>query len=222
MPLRIRSCLRFTLRMVYNPFERICVRTPRVTRRFLHFLTCWLLAASVLVFSPSSHAEGIELMRASVENTDEGYKLAASFAFELNRGLEEVITHGVPLHFTIDVRVTRPRWYWFDETAINTSRTIRIDYNVLTRQYRASVVGSLQLNMQQNFPTLDDALSLLRRPSRWVIAEKGALKAGEVYTVAVRMGLDLAHLPKPFQINALNNSDWRFASDWKRFTFKAE
>ena len=188
-----------------------------MTRRLLHFLTGWLFAAAVLV-SPVTCAEGIELMRASIENSDEGYKLAASFAFELNRGLEEVITHGVPLHFTIDVRVTRPRWYWFDETAINASRTIRIDYNVLTRQYRAGVVGSLQ----QNFPTLDDALSLLRRPSRWVIAEKGALKAGEVYTVAVRMGLDLAQLPKPFQINALNNSDWRVGSDWKRFTFKAE
>lgn len=172
----------------------------------------------MLAYSPAGSAEGIEITQAHIESSEDGYKLSGTFAFELNRGLEEVITHGVPLHFTTEVRLTRPRWYWFDETAINVSRTIRIDYNVLTRQYRAGPVGSLQ----QNFNSLDDALSLLRRPSRWVIAEKGALKTGEVYTVALRMGLDLAHLPKPFQVNALNNSDWRFASDWKRFGFKAE
>ena len=36
------------------------------------------------------------------------------------------------------------------------------------------------------------------------------------------MGLDVAQLPKPFQVNALNNSDWRLASDWKSFNFRAE
>ncbi len=173
-----------------------------------------------LALAPSSAdaAEGVEITQAHLESTDEGYKLSMSLAFELNQGLEEVITRGVPLHFTTDVRLTRPRWYWFDETAVTASRTVRIDYNVLTRQYRVGVLGSLQ----QNFSTLDDALSLMRRPSRWLAAEKGMLKAGETYTVSVRMGLDLAHLPKPFQVHALNNSDWRFGSDWKRFTFKAD
>jgi hypothetical protein len=29
----------------------------------------------------------------------------------------------------------------------------------------------------------------------------------------------LAKLPKPFQINALNNRDWNITSDWVRFPF---
>jgi hypothetical protein len=32
----------------------------------------------------------------------------------------------------------------------------------------------------------------------------------------------VSQLPKPFQVNAINNSDWRFSSDWKRFTYKVE
>lgn len=177
-----------------------------------------LAAVLTLAASPVLAGDGIEVTHAQIESADEGYKLAMSFAVDLNHGLEDVITRGVPLHFTTEVRLTRPRWYWFDETAITLSKTVRIDYNVLTRQYRAGMVGSVQ----QNFNSLEDALSLLRRPGRWLIAERGALKVGETYQVSVRMALDLAHLPKPFQVNALNNSDWRFASDWKRFTFKAD
>jgi hypothetical protein len=166
----------------------------------------------------SVRAEGIEITRANLESTDEGYKLSANFSVELTRGLEDAITRGIPLYFTTEVEFTRPRWYWFDEKAISASQTIRISYDVLTRHYHAAISGSLQ----QSFPTLDDALSLLRRPSRWVVADKGELKPGATYNVAIRMGLDVARLPKPFQVHALNNSDWRLSSDWKQFTFRAE
>ena len=176
-----------------------------------------MLLAAALVPAPA-HAEGVEIKQAALEYADEGYKLALEFSFELTRSLEDAVTRGIPLYFTTEVQLTRPRWYWFDEKAVSTSQTIRISYNVLTHQYHASISGRLQ----QSFTSLDDALSLVRRPSRWVVAEKGALKSGEIYTVAVRMGLDVARLPKPFQVHAMNSSDWRFSSDWKQFTFRAE
>jgi hypothetical protein len=28
-------------------------------------------------------------------------------------------------------------------------------------------------------------------------------------------------MPKPFQIDAVNNRDWNLSSDWKRFNFTA-
>ncbi|MEC5216030.1 hypothetical protein RCH09_000967 [Actimicrobium sp. GrIS 1.19] len=178
----------------------------------------WILAV-LLVFAPLSHAaEGVDVVQAHLENSDDGVKLSATFAFELNRGLEDAITHGVPLYFTTEVELTRPRWYWFDEQSLTESQTIRLSYNVLTRQYHAAILGRLQ----QSFSSLDDALSLIRRPSRWLIADKSALKPGAVYTVAVRMRLDVAQLPKPFQVNAINNADWRLSSDWKIFSYKAE
>lgn len=185
-------------------------------------MTGWLVAALLLApaLMPASAraAEGVDITRASLESTDEGYKLSLAFSFELTRGLEDAVTRGIPLYFTTEVQITRPRWYWFDEKAVSTAQTIRISYNVLTHQYHAAISGRLQ----QTFSTLDDALSLVRRPSRWVIAEKGALKPGEVYNVAVRMGLDVARLPKPFQVHALNSSDWRFSSDWTQFAYRAE
>lgn len=178
-------------------------------------MTSLLAPAFVPAFA---RAEGIDIASAALESTDEGYRLALNVTLELNRGLEDAIMHGVPLYFTTEVEISRPRWYWFDDRAASTSRTIRIAYNVLTHQYHAAILGQLQ----QSFNTLDDALSLVRRPSRWIVAEKGTLKRGETYNVAVRVGLDIERLPKPFQVNALNNSDWRFSSDWKQFTYKAE
>lgn len=190
-------------------------------RPSLHLLTRWLLAALLLapLLTPApARAEGVEITRAAIEYTDEGYKVALGFSFDLTRSLEDAVTRGIPLYFTTEVQFTRPRWYWFDEKAVSSSQTIRISYNVLTHQYHAAISGRLQ----QSFSTLDDALSLVRRPSRWVVAEKGSLKSGEVYNVAVRMGLDVARLPKPFQVHAMNSSDWRFSSDWKQFSFRAE
>ncbi|HZW13703.1 MAG TPA: DUF4390 domain-containing protein [Noviherbaspirillum sp.] len=190
--------------------------------RLPHFLASWLAAVLLLAAAiappPAQAAEGVDITRASLESTDEGYKLSMAFSFELTRSLEEAVTRGIPLYFTTEVQLSRPRWYWFDEKTVSTTQTIRISYNVLTHQYHASISGRLQ----QSFNSLDDALSLVRRPARWVIAERGALKSGEVYNVAVRMGLDVARLPKPFQVHALNSSDWRFSSDWTQFTFRAD
>ncbi|MDF3034923.1 MAG: hypothetical protein K0S28_197 [Paucimonas sp.] len=177
-----------------------------------------LAVMTAFVPMQASAAEGIEIVQAHIESTEEGYRLSSTFAFELNRGLEDVISRGIPLYFTTEVEMKRPRWYWFDDQAVNTSRTVRVSYDVLTRQYQAGVVGRLQ----QSFTSLDEALSMVRRPARWLIAERGALKIGENYRVSVRLRLDLTLLGKPFQMHAINDSDWRLSSDWKNFNYKAE
>jgi hypothetical protein len=177
-----------------------------------------MLTILQLLSVSNAWAEDIQVAEANLEASDDGYRLAGSYVLELNRELEDAILRGIPLHFTTDVQITRPRRYWFDENTATASQTIRISYNVLTREFRATVGNSLS----RSFNTLEDALSLVRRPGRWVVAEKGALKVGENYVVAVRMGLDVTQLSKPFRVNALNNSDWRVSSEWKQFTYKAE
>lgn len=177
-----------------------------------------LVLAVLLLCNCNLYAAEIDIPQASLEVVDDGIRLSVTYSFELNRSLEDALIRGVPLYFTTDVQLTRHRWYWFDEVSLSASRTVRLSYNVLTRQYHASTSGQLQ----QSFSTLEDALSLIRRPPRWIIADKGELKPGDVFNVGVRMRLDVAQLPKPFQINALNNSDWRLSSNWKEFSFKLE
>ena len=189
-------------------------------KQSLPFFLFRLCLALVLAFSLQHvvHAADVEIEQAHIEESTEGYRLSATYDFDLNRGLEDALNRGIPLYFTTEVQLTRPRWYWFDAKDISETQTIRLTYNVLTRQYHAAINGRLQLS----FGSLEDALSLIRRPNRWVVADRDELKAGQTYDVAVRMQLDVAQLPKPFQVHALNSSDWRLASDWKHFTYKAE
>jgi hypothetical protein len=89
---------------------------------------------------------------------------------------------------------------------------------VLLRQYYVSLQGSVQ----QTYQTLDEAMFQIRRPSRWLIAQKGALKHGETYEVSLRMYMNRELLQKPLQVSAFNNSDWQLASNRKTFNYRAE
>lgn len=190
-----------------------------IRRTLLSFWLTAALAFFLVLASTASHAAEVEIAEAHLEYTDEGYKLAAVFDFALNGSLEGAIARGIPLYFTTEVVIRRPRWYWLDERAASATQTIRISYNVLTRQYRAAINGS---NLQQGFDSLEEAMSLVRRPGRWLVAPPGALKPGETYTVALRMELDVAQLPKPFQVHSMNSSEWRLSSDWRYFTYRAD
>lgn len=186
--------------------------------RRLSSLLLLTLFACLLGWQGSALAGNIEINYARIESGEDGYRLAASFSFDLSHELDSVLTSGIPLYFVTEVEITRPRWYWFDENDVASQQSLRISYNVLTRQYRVSINGSFA----QNYKDLDEALALVRRPSRWLITDRGTLSHGAIYNVALRVRLDTNQLPKSLQFNALNNSDWRLASDWKRMTFKVD
>lgn len=168
--------------------------------------------------SAQAAADGIEITRASIESSDDGFRLSAAYSFDLTYGLQQAVQHGMSLYFSTEIELTRPRWWWTDDRAVSVKRTVRLYYDVLTRVYHVSAPGSLQ----QPFDTLDEALFFIRRPSRWLIAPKGALKTGETYNVTLRMFMDREYLQKPLQVDAFNNSDWRLTSHKKTFTYRAE
>ena len=80
----------------------------------------------------------------------------------------------------------------------------RLNYQALTRQYRLTL-GSLH----QNYDTLDEALQALGHVARLHVVDKSALPQGEPLTVAVRLSLDQAQLPKPLQVDALADREWQ-------------
>ena len=54
-------------------------------------------------------AEGIEVARAGLVSTEEGYFLEADFEITLNPTLDEALHKGVPLYFLLEFEVIRPR-----------------------------------------------------------------------------------------------------------------
>ena len=53
----------------------------------------------------------------------------------------------------------------------------------------------------------------------WRVIDNNQIDPAKSYIAGLRMTLDLSKLPKPFQVNALNNRDWNVSSDWLRFPF---
>jgi hypothetical protein len=170
-----------------------------------------LLAAAALAAAPAA-AEEIEVGAASLAGTSEGIVLNADFALDLTSRLEEALTKGVPLYFLVEFECYRRRWYWFDEKVGAAALTVRLSFHALTRTYRLST-GALH----QSFPTLDEGLRALGRVREWLVLPPGALRPETTYNAYVRMRLDIAQLPKPFQLSALANRDWVLASEWKKW-----
>jgi hypothetical protein len=167
---------------------------------------------AILLVAMAVRADEIEVRDVALRSVDDGMALDADFAFELTPRLADVVANGVPLYFRVDFELTRRRWYWFDDTAASKRLHLRLSYHALSRQYRLST-GPLQ----QSFPTLEEALNVLKRVRNWLVVERGVRFADADYDAAVRMRLDTALLPKPFQLSALTGRDLHLESPWKRF-----
>ena len=178
------------------------------------FTLCMLMMLSL--FSASAIAEGIKLKSADLERVDSDWLLNATFQIELTPGLEDAVQKGVVLYFQTEFDLTRSRWYWFDEKPVLAQRSTRLSYQPMTRQYRIASEG---FTFSAN--TIFEALQAVGSIGGWRVIDGGQLDSSKSYTAALRMSLDLGKLPKPFQVNALNNRDWNVTSDWARFPFSS-
>lgn len=169
----------------------------------------------ISLLSAPAHADNIAVQQVALEaGNNNGWTLDANFNFILSAELHDALLKGVPLYFKTEFSLTMPRWYWFDNELIALSRIYRLSYQPLTQQYRISFGG-----LQAGFSSLNDALSIIRRVTGWPVIERKQIKSGETYIASVRMQLDTSKMPKPFQVNAVNNRSWNLTSDWLRFNF---
>jgi hypothetical protein len=176
----------------------------------------FILCVSVVLslFSASASAEGIKLKSAELERLDSDWLLNATFQIELTPGLEDAVKKGVVLYFQTEFDLTRSRWYWFDEKPALAQRQTRLSYQPITQQYRIASEG-----FTFAATSMFEALQAVGSIGGWRVIDNGQIDPGKSYNAALRMTLDLSKLPKPFQVNALNNRDWNVTSDWVRFPF---
>jgi hypothetical protein len=185
-----------------------------MSQRIKQFIFLCLMALSV--FSTTAHAEGIKIKSFELERIDGDWLLNASFQIELSPGLENAVQKGVVLYFQTDFELTRARWYWFDEKPVVAQRQTRLSYQPLTQQYRIASDG-----FTFSAKTISEALQAVGSIGGWRVIDNEQLDPNKAYTASLHMALDLSKLPKPFQVNALNNRDWNISSDWLRIPFSA-
>jgi hypothetical protein len=159
-----------------------------------------------------------EISQFQVERLDDEVLVSAQVLFELPSAVEDALLKGIPLFFVIEADVLRERWYWYDKKQVSAERHFRLAYQPLTRRWRLNVTSgsgrepNLGLALNPSFDTLTEALTALKRVSRWKIADAAELDSGQKYKVIFRFRLDLSQLPRPFQIGTLGQSDWDLAA----------
>lgn len=176
----------------------------------------FLLFMVLGVLSTTVSAEGIKIKSFELERSDNDWLLNATFQIELSPGLEDAVQKGVVLYFQAEFDLTRSRWHWFDEKSVLVQRQTRLSYQPLTQQYR---IASESFTFSAK--SMSEALQAVGSIGGWRVMENSQLDPGKSYTASMRMNLDLSKLPKPFQVNALNNRDWNVSSDWYRFPFSS-
>lgn len=173
---------------------------------------CWLAITAVPDFATAA-ANGIEIRKAALTSTEEGYVLTAEIDVKLPPLLEDALHKGVPLYFVLEFELIRHRWYWLNEKIVNTPQQYRLSYNALTRQYRIGA-GALY----QNFSSLADTLAYMSNVRRREEIDPGSLRKDTSYAAALRLRLDPTQLPRPFQLTVAGSRDWNIGSDWFRWT----
>jgi hypothetical protein len=174
-----------------------------------------LVALSLLSpFAATARADTIGVQSAELVSDEDEFVLTAQFDVAINSTLEEALQNGVSLYFVLEFELGRPRWYWIDEKVAQLTVQYRLTYSPLTRQYRLTT-GLLS----QQFESIEEVQRVLSRVAARPVVKKDVLVPGASYDAAVRLRLDVAQLPKPFQINALASRDWSLQSDWHRWSF---
>ncbi len=162
-----------------------------------------LLLLMALAWPAAVRADTPEVSEFEIVHNEEGVALNFAVRFELPRNVEDALLKGVPLYFVADAEVFRDRWYWTDRRVARASRTWRVAYQPLARKYRVTFGG-----LNQNFDSLTDAMSAVRRVSNWKIAEPNQFEEGSRHYVEFTYRLDTTLLPRPMQIGIGGQPDW--------------
>ena len=181
-------------------------------------LGAWLARAllmALMCFGGAwAQTSSVELTELMPVRKDNALLLNAQLKLDLGPAVEDALIKGLAVHFVAEAEVLRDRWYWTDKKIGTSSRYYRLAFQPLTRRWRLNVSSEpisgkgLAGSISQNFETLAEALSVIRRQSAWKIADAQSLEPDTRQRLRYEFRLDVSQLPRPFQIAAGNQADW--------------
>ena len=174
----------------------------RYYKKFSVFLG--IFAISCLAWAA---ANNIAVKSAELVSSEEYLQLKADFEISFDSSIEEAINKGVALSFLVEFQIVEPREYWFDDEIVTVSKSVKLSYHALTKQYLVSD----ELH-QKSFESLSEARHQLSMVRDWRVVAKQQLEKGTPYRAAILMRLDKSKLPKAIQVDTLGSEDWNLAS----------
>lgn len=177
-----------------------------------------LFACSLMLLMPAAAAENINPLRSEARILQNGQlSISTRFQTTLPEQLEDALKQGVSLDFALSYQLERPTFAAYRlklSQLVNNQNTVnyRLSFHPLTNRYRVSV-GTFSTE----YNSLQTALRAVGAIANWPVLAEGTLEGSSPDQVQakIRLNLSTAKLPKPFQINALNSSNWDLDSGWQ-------
>lgn len=179
------------------------MHAPRVRRRSL--LALGLAAA----LARPAFAQGIELVQLQATRSEGELAIDYLARIALPHAVEDAMQAGVPVYFTAEAELRRPRWWWRDERVARVQRAWRVVYQPLTAAWRVGLVGGLA----QNYPSLAEALAAISRGAGWRVTDLDRLERGERYVLDFGFRLDTSQLPTPMQFGLGGQGGWAIGAE---------
>jgi hypothetical protein len=190
----------------------ISIRVPPVAQRWRLLSALFLLVLSAWsVASWADALDGVLEVRSAYVNIDHGvFLLHARVEYPVNPQVRAALRDGVTLTFELDTRVERERHLWFNAGIVDLTLRRELMYHAVTDRY---VVRETRTGEQENFPTLEDALTYLGKVDAWPILVEPQLNGGN-YLISVRAGVRRGRLPSSLRALFFWTDDFRRVSEW--------
>jgi len=121
--------------------------------------------------------DGVLEVRSAYVNIDNGvFLLHARVEYPVNPAIRDALRDGVTLTFELDTRVERERRLWFNASIVDLTLRRELMYHAVSDRY---VVRDVKTGQQENFPTLDEAVTYLGRIDSWPILVEPQLNGAE-------------------------------------------
>jgi hypothetical protein len=155
--------------------------------------------------------DGVLEVRSAYVNIDNGvFLLHARVEYPVNPAISDALRDGVTLTFELDTRVERERRLWFNASIVDLTLRRELMYHAVSDRY---VVRDVKTGQQENFPTLDEAVTYLGRIDSWPILVEPQLNGGN-YLISVRAGVRRGRLPASLRALFFWTDDFRRVSEW--------
>lgn len=179
------------------------MRPPLVLRSLWQGLALALLLLLWALGCGQAQAQGTELALLQLQRQEGELALDFDARVTLPKAVEDAMQRGVPVYFVAEATLYRSRWYWRDERVARVQRSWRVAYQPLTSTWRVGFGG-----FNQSFQTLNEALTVVSRSTRWKLAELSQLDPDARHYLEFSYRLDNSQLPSPMQLGLGAQADW--------------
>lgn len=147
---------------------------------------------------------------------DDWLVLRTQVPLSLPEPLLRAMERGVAVQLRAQLSLEQPRWWWRDAVHARVSRSYRLSYQPLTRQWRTQTQAAgatdasattAGLTLSHTHARLEAALAHIGRMAAWPIAPLAALPDAPLHA-QLRVQINASQLPQVLQIHERGSGNW--------------